>query len=51
MDQAIYYNEWVPLGSFYFSATGNEYVQLVDKTGETALTKMIGFDAIKWVKK
>ena len=50
INQNIYYNEWVLLGSFYFSANGSEYVQLVDKTGETAVTKMIGFDAMKWVK-
>ena len=50
VNQAIYFNQWVSLGSFYFSANGNEYVQLVDKTGEAAITKMIGFDAVKWVK-
>jgi hypothetical protein len=50
VNQNIYYNQWVLLGSFYFSASGGEYVQLVDKTGETAVTKMIGFDAVKWVK-
>jgi hypothetical protein len=50
INQNIYYNQWVLLGSFYFSANGSEYVQLVDKTGETAVTKMIGFDAVKWVK-
>ena len=50
VNQNIYSNQWVLLGSYYFSASGNEYVQLVDKTGETALTKRIGFDAVKWVK-
>ncbi|HHT9106713.1 MAG TPA: golvesin C-terminal-like domain-containing protein, partial [Candidatus Wujingus californicus] len=50
VNQNNYINSWVLLGSYYFSANGSEYVQLVDKTGETAITKMIGFDAVKWVK-
>ncbi|HHT9126726.1 MAG TPA: glycoside hydrolase family 78 protein [Candidatus Brocadiia bacterium] len=50
INQAVDSNKWVLLGSAYFSANGTEYVKLVDKTGETAVTKMIGFDAVKWVK-
>jgi len=50
INQAIYSNQWVSLGEFYFSAAGNEYVQLVDKTGESYATKRVGFDAVKWFK-
>ncbi|MFC1787587.1 hypothetical protein ACFLY8_06145 [Halobacteriota archaeon] len=50
VNQAIYYSQWVSLGTFYFSATGNEYVKLVDATGEDSATQTIGFDAVKWVK-
>jgi hypothetical protein len=31
----------VLLGNFYFSATGGENVQLIDKTGEIAITKRL----------
>jgi hypothetical protein len=50
INQAIRFNEWVQLGSFFFSASGNEYVRLTDQTGEPGLSKRIGFDAVKWVK-
>ncbi len=51
VNQAIYSNVWVTLGDFYFSASGNEYVKLVDATGESYAGSWIGFDAVKWVKK
>ncbi|GAN33911.1 IPT/TIG domain-containing protein [Candidatus Brocadia sinica] len=50
VNQNNYSDQWVLLGNFYFSANGSEYVELVDKTGETFNTKKIGFDAVKWVK-
>jgi hypothetical protein len=51
VNQNSYYNAWVPLGTYYFSASGAEYVELSDATGEAASTsRMIGFDAIKFVK-
>lgn len=50
VNQAIYSNQWIYLGTFYFSASGSEYVKLVDATGESYATKMVGFDAVKWVK-
>ncbi|MFZ3167619.1 MAG: hypothetical protein WA130_08390, partial [Candidatus Methanoperedens sp.] len=51
VNQASYYDVWVTLGDFYFSASGNEYVKLVDATGESSATKRVGFDAVKWIKK
>ena len=51
VNQVIYSNVWVTLGDFYFSASGNDYVKLVDATGESSTTKRVGFDAVKWIKK
>lgn len=50
VNQNNYSDQWVLLGNFYFSANGSEYIELVDKTGETFNTKKIGIDAVKWVK-
>jgi hypothetical protein len=51
VNQNIYSNAWVSLGQHYFSANGTEYVELSDATGEAlSLSRMIGFDAIKFVK-
>jgi hypothetical protein len=49
VNQAAYYNAWVSLGTFNFSAGGGEYVFLNDITYEPYLTKFIGFDAVKFV--
>ncbi len=51
VNQASYFNVWVTLGDFYFSASGNDYIKLVDATGESSATKRVGFDAVKWIKK
>lgn len=51
VNQNSYYNAWVSLGRYYFSSNGAEFVELSDATGEAAsLYRMVGFDAIKWVK-
>lgn len=51
VNQNSYSNAWVSLGTYYFSASGAEYVELADATGEaTSTSRMIGFDAIKFVK-
>jgi len=42
---------WILLGYFYFSASGNEYVKLVDMTYESSASKQVGFDAVRWVKR
>jgi len=51
INQMLYENAWLSLGTFDFSAKGGEYVQLGDLTGEAKSTKRIGFDAVKWVHK
>jgi hypothetical protein len=51
VNQNAYYDAWVSLGSFAFSGAAGEYVELTDATGESYTTKrMLGFDAIKWVR-
>jgi murein DD-endopeptidase MepM/ murein hydrolase activator NlpD len=52
VNQNIYYNQWVTLGTFAFNASNNgtEYVELTDATGESTSTYWkIGFDAMRFV--
>jgi len=51
INQNIYYNKWVSLGTFYFGGGGNEYVYLGDNTGEAYATRYVGFDAVKFVRR
>jgi dipeptidyl aminopeptidase/acylaminoacyl peptidase len=51
INQALYENTWLSLGTYPFTAQGKEYVQLSDVTGEAVNTKRIGFDAMKFVYK
>ncbi len=46
--QAFFPNQWVSLGTYYFAATGNEYVSLSDVTYECYLCRVVVFDAIKF---
>lgn len=48
VNQAIYSDQWVSLGTYYFRGTNADYVSLSDITYEPFVTKMIGFDAAKW---
>ncbi len=49
VDQSVYFDKWVSIGSFYFADSGNEYVYLDDATGEPYASRKIGFDAVKFV--
>lgn len=49
VDQAWYFNQWVSLGTYYFSGHGHEYVALYDNTREANYSTRIAFDAVKWV--
>ncbi len=49
VNQAIYYDRWVSLGTYRFAADGREYVYLPDRTYEPYLSKYIGYDAVKFV--
>jgi hypothetical protein len=48
VNQAIYSDQWVSLGTYTFRGTNADYVSLSDITYEPYITKMIGFDAAKW---
>jgi len=49
VNQSIYFDQWVSLGTHYFSGLGNEYVYLDDVTGEVYASRKIAFDAVKFV--
>lgn len=47
--QCLYANQWVSLGTYYFSARGGEYVTLSDVTYEPFLSTRIVFSGVKFV--
>lgn len=49
VNQSVYFNAWVSLGTFGFNASGAEFVFMPDITGEPYLSHRIGFDAVKFV--
>jgi hypothetical protein len=49
VNQSIYFDKWVSLGTYHFSADGSEHVYLDDVTGEPYAAYKIGFDAVKFV--
>ncbi len=51
VNQVIYYDQWVSLGTYNFSAGGGEYVLLGDATGEPYVSRSIGFDAVKFERR
>jgi hypothetical protein len=48
INQWAYSNQWVSLGTYYFTGNGNEFVLLYDNTREPYGSAMIAFDAIKF---
>ncbi|MFN8472925.1 MAG: LysM peptidoglycan-binding domain-containing protein [Anaerolineae bacterium] len=48
VNQSLYYNQWVSLGTYRFNGDGNEYVYLNDATGEPRLSVRLAWDAVKW---
>ena len=51
VNQSASGNQWVSLGTYYFNGLGGEFVSLADVTYETYRTRLIAFDAVKWVPK
>lgn len=49
VDQSANGNRWVSLGTYWFNGTRSDYVSLADVTYEPRLTRLIAFDAVKWV--
>ncbi len=48
LNQSLYSKQWVTLGAFYFSATGDEYVELSDATYEPAQSTVVVADAVRF---
>jgi hypothetical protein len=51
VNQSAYSNQWVSLGTYRFRGNSNDYVSLADVTYEPYLTRLIAFDAVKWVSR
>ena len=49
VNQSTHGNQWVSLGTYYFNGLGGEYVSLADVTYEPYRTRLIAYDAVKWV--
>ena len=49
VNQAINGNRWVSLGTYYFRGNAQDYLSLNDVTAEAYLTRLIAWDAAKWV--
>jgi hypothetical protein len=49
VNQSTNGNRWVSLGTYRFAGDDGDYVSLADATYETRLSRLIAFDAVKWV--
>jgi hypothetical protein len=49
VDQSANGGQWVSLGTYFFGGDRADYVSLADVTFEPYLSRMIAFDAVKWV--
>jgi hypothetical protein len=49
VNQAPLHDEWVELGSYYFGAGADSFVQLEDVTGEQSNSRWVTIDDIKFV--
>ena len=48
VNQSTNGNRWVSLGTYRFRGTREDYVSLADVTFEPHLSRLVGFDAVKW---
>jgi len=48
VNQSVSGSRWVSLGTYWFRGTRADYVSLADVTFERRVTRLIGFDAVKW---
>lgn len=51
VDQSANGDKWVSLGTYTFQGDDRDYVSLSDVTGEPYVSRLIAFDAVKWVKR
>jgi hypothetical protein len=49
VNQSANGKRWVSLGTYWFQGNKNDYVSLADVTYEPYLSRLIAFDAVKWV--
>jgi hypothetical protein len=49
VDQSATGGRWVSLGTYWFRGTRDDYVSLADITYEPYLTRLVAWDAVKWV--
>jgi len=49
VDQSANGGRWVSLGAYWFRGTNDDHVSLSDVTYEPYLSRLIAFDAVKWV--
>jgi hypothetical protein len=49
VNQSTNGDRWVPLGTYWFRGTRADYVSLADVTFEPYVSRLIAFDAVKWV--
>jgi hypothetical protein len=48
VDQSLNGDRWVSLGTYWFTGSGSDYASLSDVTYEPRVSRLIGFDAVKW---
>jgi hypothetical protein len=49
VNQSTHGSRWVSLGTYWFDGTKEDFVSLSDVTYEPYLSRLVGFDAVKWV--
>ena len=49
VNQSTNGDRWVSLGTYWFRGTRGDYVSLADVTFEPYVSRLIAFDAVKWV--
>jgi hypothetical protein len=49
VNQSTHGSQWVSLGTYDFRGSADDYLSLTDVTYEPYLTRLIAFDAAKWV--
>ncbi len=48
VNQSVYFNQWVSLGTYRFSSGTGGFLRLIDQTNEKYISKWVGFDTARW---
>jgi len=48
VNQSANGDRWISLGTYWFRGTRDDYVSLSDVTYEAYVSRLVGFDAVKW---